>query len=69
MCIFLSLFNSENFVWDRFLCFIGTILSVTVLPGNNLQFGTVSSGIVLSVHQIETFFSNEEVSGSRPRPI
>ena len=38
------------------LCFIGTILSVTVLPGNNLQFGTVSSGIVLSVHQFETFF-------------
>ena len=34
------IFSSDYFVWDCFVCFLGTILS-----------GTVLSGTVLSVHR------------------
>ena len=50
------IFSSGYFVWDCFVCFLGTILSGTVFSGNILLFGTflsgtVLSGTVLSVHQ------------------
>ena len=49
------IFSSDYFVWDCFVCFLGTILSGTVLSGKILLFGTVLSvtvlsGTVLSVH-------------------
>ena len=41
--MFNSMFSSDYFLWDSFVCFFGTVLS-----GNILLFGTVLSGIVLS---------------------
>ena len=46
MCICLTLFSSDYFVWDPFVSFFGTVLSGTLLSGNILLLGTV-----LSVHR------------------
>ena len=52
--MFDSIFSSDYFVWDCFVCFLGTISSGTVLSGIFCYLGLLS-GTVLSVHRKNVF--------------
>ena len=58
--MFNSMFSSDYFVWDSFVCFFGTVLS-----GNILLFGTVLSGTVLSVHRFIRMLIRLSVNGHK----
>ena len=58
--MFDSTFSLDYFVWDCFVCFLGTILSVFL---GTILSGTVLSGNILSVHRL-SYVQRPSSSGS-----